>query len=165
MRSRQPDRVFIELADIEQNARQALAQVRAVVRGYRTEGAIAECANARAALTEAGIECSVAHPAAVPAHCSDTLAMVAREAATNVLRHSQAKHCTIRLSTTQRTIQLSVEDDGVGCVDRPEGQGLKGMRERLSALGGRLSVTPRAGGGTSLVAEVPHAVNEAARPA
>jgi two-component system, NarL family, sensor histidine kinase DesK len=144
-----------ELTAIERISRDALAQMRAVVRGYRTEGVMAECANARAALVEAGVECSLGRPGALPANADATLALVLREAVTNVLRHSGARRCDIRFASSDEGFTLTVEDDGRGQAGAAEGNGVKGMRERLAAVGGRLSFLPRAGGGTTLHADVP----------
>ena len=54
-----------------------------------------------------------------------------------------------------RALSLSVEDDGIGGADARSGSGLRGLRDRVEALGGQLSVGPRDGGGTVLVAIVP----------
>jgi two-component system, NarL family, sensor histidine kinase DesK len=65
------------------------------------------------------------------------VALIMREAVTNVVRHSHAKNCRLRLASENGACVLSVEDDGRGGI-QAEGNGLRGMRERIEALGGRL---------------------------
>src|SRR5438034_11571569 len=77
------------------------------------------------------------------------LAWCLREAVTNVIRHSRARHCWIRLTERMGELSLEVTDDGRGFAghdpgtpdtpDSPRGSGLHGVSERLSAVGGRLS--------------------------
>ena len=103
--------------------------------------------------------------AQVPRAHEEALYYVAREALTNVVKHARTTHATVTL-WWGKTVRLVVEDDGVG-FDRPaEAEpgaytyGLAGMRERVAALGGRLRLENRAGGGARVVAELP--VGEAA---
>jgi two-component system sensor histidine kinase DesK len=69
------------------------------------------------------------------------LAWVLRESVTNVVRHSQARSVLIELGPTG----IAVTDDGSGC-DGAEGNGLRGMRERVTGVGGTLAVGPAAPG-------------------
>ncbi|HET6311692.1 MAG TPA: GAF domain-containing protein [Candidatus Nitrosotalea sp.] len=75
-----------------------------------------------------------------------------REALSNVARHAQAGHATIRLARKGNKVVLLIEDDGVGYDVRRDsaGNGLRNMRERASAMGGTLRVTSKAGKGTRL---------------
>jgi two-component system sensor histidine kinase UhpB len=83
-----------------------------------------------------------------------------QEGLTNAARHGGARHATIRISAGADAIHVAVEDDGVGfSAIGSGGLGLKGMRERLAALGGSLSLAARPGGGTLLSAKIPR-VNE-----
>jgi two-component system sensor histidine kinase DesK len=65
------------------------------------------------------------------------LALVVRESVTNVVRHAQAAVCRIRLELTENSYRLEVSDDGCG-GSVEEGNGLRGMRERVEALGGEM---------------------------
>jgi two-component system, NarL family, sensor histidine kinase UhpB len=79
-----------------------------------------------------------------------------QEGLTNAARHGGARHVVIRINATPDAIRVAVEDDGVGLSTMSSGGlGLKGMRERLAALGGSLSLAARPGGGTLLSTEIP----------
>jgi two-component system sensor histidine kinase DesK len=80
------------------------------------------------------------------------LALVLREAVTNVVRHAEAQRCEVRLLKEAAHCRLEIFDDGRGC-DAPEGNGLRGMRERLQTIGG--SLERLTGRGTRLVIQVP----------
>lgn len=150
-----------ELEDVERIAREALADLRGAVAGYRSAGLAAELAGARQALAALGVELQVeADPpalSALPQPAAETFALVLREAVTNVVRHARARRCRVALETPPAGARLVVEDDGRGGPIR-EGTGLSGMRKRLTAAGGTLRIGPRsAGPGTALVAEIPAA--------
>ncbi len=147
-----PDRAKAELAEIQQLTRQALAEIRETVGGLRVARLDHELASARAALAAAGIATNLPaveeHDITVvdPRHRS-VLAWVLREAITNVVRHSDADACTVELQTHG----LRVADDGRGLGGRPEGNGIRGLRERVEMAGGRLSyATGPDGHGTTL---------------
>jgi two-component system sensor histidine kinase UhpB len=86
-----------------------------------------------------------------------------QEGLTNAARHGAAKRVWIAITAMDAVIRVTVEDDGVGFVTQSGGgMGLKGMRERLSALNGELRLGVRPGGGTRLEAMIPRAgVSEA----
>ncbi len=143
-----PDRARRELAEIEQLARGALADVRATVAGVRAVTVSAELAAARSALGAAGITAQLpsSTDAIGPAH-RELAGWVVREGVTNVLRHSGASVCRVRLDAHE----LEVADDGVGPREPSAGaSGLAGLRERVEAGGGRMSVGRSELGGFSL---------------
>jgi len=81
-----------------------------------------------------------------------------QEGLTNAARHGAAKEIWIAIAARDGAIRVTVEDDGVGLVaPGGDGMGLKGMRERLAALGGEMRLSPRPGGGTRLEAVIPRA--------
>jgi two-component system, NarL family, sensor histidine kinase UhpB len=81
-----------------------------------------------------------------------------QEGLTNAARHGAAKEIWIAIAARDGTIRVTVEDDGVGLVAQGgDGMGLKGMRERLAALGGEMRLSPRPAGGTRLEAVIPRA--------
>jgi len=84
------------------------------------------------------------------------LLRAAQEAFTNIRKHSQANSVMVALSPIECGVRLSVSDNGIGVSDEhTEGFGLRGMRARATQVGGTMSVTPTAGGGTTVTVEVP----------
>ncbi|MFE9535993.1 sensor histidine kinase [Streptomyces sp. NPDC006691] len=158
-----PEQAAKEVADIEQVGRQALADVRAAVSGYRRMTLPAELAGARTVLNAAGIQADVPTeaPGGLPAAEEEVLAWVLREAATNVVRHSGARHCTVTLDVCQtldgRFLELRVRDDGrprPGAPAPDPGHGLTGLRERLEKVSGVLE-TEAGRKGFTLTARIP----------
>src|SRR5579863_3464359 len=131
-----PDRAKAEIADVEQTSREALADVRSTIRGYRAQSLEAELKHAKATLETAGVivKSESAEVRLSPAQES-VVALVVREAVTNVVRHARARNCHLRLLPVNGTCRLEIQDDGTGGGD-VEGNGLRGMRERIEALGG-----------------------------
>ncbi|MER7008799.1 DUF4118 domain-containing protein [Dactylosporangium sp. NPDC000555] len=87
---------------------------------------------------------------------------VVSEALTNAARHAHASVVRVRAATRDGILHLSIRDDGVGGADPHRGTGLTGLRDRVEALGGHLTMTSPAGGGTLLMATIPAA---SAKPA
>jgi two-component system, NarL family, sensor histidine kinase DesK len=162
--------VLTELGDIGRVSRQTLHDIREAVSGYRRPTLAIEVITARNALEAAGIgldddaELTIRSGTFGP----DTEAVLAwclREAVTNVVRHSHARHCRIRLTDHHDELTLEVTDDGYGLANPsgsaqdpagPSGSGLRGVSERLAAVGGCLSLGPAANGhGFRLAATVP----------
>ncbi len=131
------ERAQAELADLERLSRDALADVRRAVAGYRDLSLPGSLAQARAALAAAEIEADLPRSTdEVPTHLREVFAWAVREGVTNVIRHSGARRCQVVLEEHR----VEVRDDGRGpCVDAgPEaisGHGLVGLRERAGAVG------------------------------
>ena len=180
------DRAARDVADIERVSRETLHDIRQAVSGYRRRTLAVELAAARSALDAAGIrlDASPGQPqrtGPLGEEREAALAWCLREAVTNVIRHSGAGSCQIRLLEDGGELSLEVADDGrgvsgpgggpgggpgaqaggpAGTTAPPAGSGLHGMSERLSAAGGRLSAGPaqvagESGRGFRLVATVP----------
>jgi two-component system, NarL family, sensor histidine kinase DesK len=152
-----PARARAEMADVEAAARRALAEVRDAVSGYRQVSCAQALAEARSALSGAGI--TIRLPARVPAlpgPVDAALGWVVREATTNVLRHSGARSVTVTLTEDGAEAVLTVTDDGRGPADDTEpGSGLTGLAERVGALGGALTGGAGRDGGYELHAVLP----------
>jgi len=150
---REPERARREIGEVEQIARKALGEVREAITGYRAQGLAAEIARAQKTLDAAGVtlEYQTKPPQLAPAEES-VLSLIVREAVTNIVRHAQASHCRLEFETNGQGTALVVEDDGRGGI-RQEGNGLRGMRERVESMGGRFHVD--SGRGTRLVIEIP----------
>ncbi len=149
------ERARQEIGEVEQIARKALSEVREAIRGYRTDGIAAEIARARRTLDAAGVrlQWQAQSVRLEPAHES-VLSLVLREAVTNILRHAGATSCRLELTADARATHLMVQDDGRGASEY-SGNGLRGMRERVEALGGRLRIDSRQG--TCLTVDIPAA--------
>ncbi|MFC3453083.1 sensor histidine kinase [Amycolatopsis speibonae] len=153
-------RALQEISEVESLTRSALSDIRATVSEYREVSLSAEVAGARAALRAAEIDADLPHAVDnVEPALQRTFGYVLREAVTNVLRHSGAKRVRVRLGKTW----LEIEDDGEG-GEVAAGNGLRGLKERLDAVGGTLTATAPPGGGWLVRAEVPEsAVRSGAR--
>jgi two-component system sensor histidine kinase DesK len=151
---RDPQRAAQEISDVEKTARTALSEVREAIGGYRSQGLPAEMERARNILNAADValSCESTLPK-LTAEAETVLCLTVREAVTNIVRHAAAKHCRMRFATTRDNyLSLLVEDDGTHAVVH-EGNGLRGMRERVQGMGGRFSITTHAG--TALLIELP----------
>jgi two-component system sensor histidine kinase DesK len=148
-----PTRARGEIAEVEQTARRALAEVRETISGYRCEGLAAELTRARRTLELAGVrfECTEPPPRLAPL-IESTLALIVRECVTNIVRHARAARCYLTIVTTPERTLLEISDDGRGGVGH-EGNGLRGVRERLAALGGHVAIDSQQG--TRLRVEIP----------
>ncbi|MEU6411142.1 sensor histidine kinase [Microbispora sp. NPDC046933] len=129
-----------EVADIESVARQALAQVREAVSGYRRRRLSEEIDGARSALAAADVVLGVrTRGTPLPEDLDGLFAWAVREATTNVVRHSGATRCEIDLSYGEEGAVLEIADNGGGGAYAP-GNGLTGLGERVRAAGGDLEV-------------------------
>ncbi|MFC5633804.1 sensor histidine kinase [Streptomyces bullii] len=160
-----------QMVEVQRLAQESQREVREVVRGYREADLGTELAGAQGVLEAAGIDCTVTGSAAgLPVAVQSALGWAVREAATNVLRHGDARTCAVELRVAQGRVVLSVENDGVpqerqrlgGGVGGGRdgggirgGSGLAGLRERLTEIGGTLRAGPAGRGTFRLVAEVP----------
>ena len=79
---------------------------------------------------------------------------VVAEALANVHKHAGARRVVVHATTGERGLAIAVVDDGIGGADQA-GEGLRGLADRVEALGGRLTLDSPAGGGTRLRAEIP----------
>ena len=150
------ERAAAEVADIETVARQALAEVREAVGGYRRPTLEVELEGARVALEAAGIEAEVEPCAtALAEDVEAVLGWAVREGATNVIRHSAARHCRVRLHADARHAGLEVVDDGRGVGPDNGGSGLAGLRDRVAAVRGTGVAGPQTEGGYRLSVEIP----------
>ncbi|REJ74758.1 MAG: sensor histidine kinase [Acidobacteria bacterium] len=149
------DRALHEVREVERISREALSEVRRAVLGFRSLKIGIELAKARMALETAGIGVDLeTSPYDLHADAESVLALALREAVTNVVRHSRATTCSIRLRQHKGSVELTVEDDGRGARGAT-GSGLSGMRERVEATGGLLEIGDGERRGTRLRVVVP----------
>lgn len=139
-----------EIADIEQTARQALAEVRQAVLGYRDKGLAHELRGAENALEAAGVKFEAEIQAeSLPAAVENIVALALREAVTNIIRHSDAKLCRFQVVPKQNRLYVMIADDGSLSSESEDaikcGNGLQGMSERVRALNGDLQLDCKQG--------------------
>ena len=145
-----------EVRDMVALSREALQQVRDAVSGYRQPTLATELMAARVALRAAGMDLEVQQDVgALDRETEAVLGWVIREGCTNVIRHSGAKHCRIHLTRNPGELKIEVANDGWRVPQVPAGNGLRGLEERLSALGGTLDAFALPTAGFRLVATVP----------
>jgi two-component system sensor histidine kinase DesK len=155
-----PSAAAAALQDIEQVARGALRDVRDAVAGYRETNLAVELAGAREMLEGAGISVRWQELGGeLPPEAETVLAWAVREGATNVLRHSRARECLVRLDRRNGSAVLEMVDDGVGAAEPADasrlGNGLRGLGERVAAVGGEMMAAPVQGRGFRLAVRVP----------
>jgi len=160
------ERARKQLELIARTARENLAEARALVAGLAPAPLAAESlGDALSRLTRrageesgAGSEFEVLGTARpVGTNAEVVLLRVCQEALANVRKHSSATKVAVTLSYTAEQVTLTVSDDGSGFnPDEPtSGYGLRGMRARVSEIGGTFAVRSPAGAGTTVTAEVP----------
>jgi two-component system, NarL family, sensor histidine kinase DesK len=160
------DRARDEILQVADVSRRTLHDIREAISGYRRPTLAVEVITARAALEAAGItprddDALTLLSGRVDADAEAALAWCLREAVTNVIRHSGAHDCWMRLARRGDELSLEVRDDGAGAGPTADdglpaagGTGLRGMSERLCAVGGTLEIRPGPGG-FRLLAVVP----------
>jgi signal transduction histidine kinase len=84
-----------------------------------------------------------------------TAYFVVSEALANVAKYASATRATVSAECPGNSLRVEVADDGVGGADPSSGSGLRGLADRVAAVGGNLSVVSPTGGGTRVVAEIP----------
>src|SRR5262249_41356939 len=126
---REPGLAAAELDDIESVTRTALAEVREAGQGYRQLGLAEALKNARTPPAPEGLDCTpTTREVALPADAAAALAWAVREGTPNVIRHSHALHCAIRVRTDGHRAAVEIEDDGSAERSAAPGSGLDGLR-------------------------------------
>src|SRR6056297_2041272 len=150
-----PEQAGEEMRSVQDTARQALADVREAIGGIRTQELDEAIEQVRSGLRAADVELNYERDPdlALSKQREAMLALVIREAATNVIRHAQASQCRIELRREPNgEVSLEISDNGRGRI-KAEGGGIQGMFARIEALGGRLDIS--ADHGHRLRAELP----------
>jgi two-component system sensor histidine kinase DesK len=153
------ERALGELRDARTLLRNSIGEMQTVVAGMRDVSLRGEIANACTILNSAGVSTTTDIASVVLDNAvAEALAWIVREGSTNVLRHSDSTHCDISLRVDRGRAVLRVANDGpaIKVTRAPSGgHGIRGMRERLNALGGRLTARSEKDGGFMLEASVP----------
>ena len=151
-----PPRAQQEMTEVERVARHALAEVRAAVTGMRRSDLASEIISARLMLEASGVSFDSELPegSALPPAVEAPLALVLREAVTNIHRHARASAASVRFVHDKARFQMHISDNGCGGL-AAHGNGVSGMRERVRALGGSMEIDSPKRRGTCLRIEVP----------
>jgi signal transduction histidine kinase len=164
---RNPEQAETALATIKEASKEALTELRALIGVLRADGegaplapvaSLAGLEELAARTSQAGVSTAVdveGDLTAVPAGLGAAAFRISQEAMTNVVRHSGASRARIRVVVGADALELSVVDNGRGPAGAGEGTGLRGMRERASALGGSVTLRSEAGGGARIDAWLP----------
>ncbi|GAA2815533.1 sensor histidine kinase [Kitasatospora aburaviensis] len=151
-----PDRARTEIEQALGVSRESVSDLRSLVRGYRQPSLESELEGVRSVLRSAGITCRTDKvPPGVPQPLQDVAGWVVREGVTNVLRHSAATECRIKLRVDDGRLLVEVANDRARPTGTSDGNGLRGLRERLTDLSGELTAGPDGTGGFRLLAHAP----------
>lgn len=171
------ERLAAEIQDIEMVARTTLQEVREAVSNYRQPALLNELHGAQEMLAAAGIAFhyednnDTGDLGTLPTPIEAALAWAIREGVTNIIRHSRAHSCTIRVSRTKENAHVEITDDGTGAIkevaagqpadtssahgNNRHGNGLRGLAERISALDGQFEAGSFNGDGFCLAISLP----------
>ncbi len=138
---------------------EALAELRELARGIHpsvlTDLGLKPALRALAARSPQPVELVETDLPHLPDLVAATAYYVAAESVTNALKHAAADHIRIEADVRHGVLRLAVADDGTGGADPARGTGLTGLRDRVSAVGGTLTVRGEPGAGTSVTALLP----------
>ncbi|WP_307285064.1 sensor histidine kinase [Bacillus sp. SORGH_AS_0510] len=140
-----PERARLEAKEMEVTSRAALKQVRELVSDMRAATIAEELIQVQQILRAAGItyqyEGEVDFSTISP-FTQNIISMCVREAATNVVKHSRATHCSVSIKFFSEKMNIVIRDDGMGVSkSRAFGNGLRGMEERLALVDGGVTLT------------------------
>ncbi|GAA1616508.1 sensor histidine kinase [Actinoplanes couchii] len=160
LHTRSPDGAFEALANIRTASKEALHEVRTVLNVLREPDltGLPELFR-RAGAAGVGIRSTVEAPK-LPVPAGAAVYRIVQEALTNTIRHAHATSAEVRIVREGDRLTVTVDDDGRASPGPPSallsvGNGLRGMAERIAALGGRFQAGPRPGGGFRVRAELP----------
>ncbi|UPG84713.1 sensor histidine kinase [Luteibacter aegosomatis] len=150
-----PARAQQEMDEVERVARHTLGEVRSAVTGLRAGDLASELVSARVMLEASGITLQTSLPERLdlPESVQASLALVLREAVTNIHRHSQASTARVDITRNGKDFSMRISDNGRGGL-AAHGNGVSGMRERVRQIGGTLAIDSPAKQGTTLTVGV-----------
>jgi signal transduction histidine kinase len=137
----------------------ALDELRELARGIHpailTDRGLAPALEALAGRATQPVDCEIELDRRPPASVEGVAYFVIAEALTNVIKYAQAAHATIRARYEGDDLVVEMQDDGVGGVDERRGSGLQGLRDRVGALDGTITVVSESGAGTLIQGRIP----------
>jgi signal transduction histidine kinase len=169
-----PDQVASSLEAIKRTSREALAELRTTLEVFQADSeetlspppGLARLDDLVDGLQSAGREVTLVHEQSdddlreVPAAVDQAAFRIIQESLTNVVRHATAAHATVRVFRQAGMLAVEVSDDGPAVSVPPDGNGIRGMRERARAVGGTVRVAVREPSGLVVRADLPLAEGE-----
>jgi signal transduction histidine kinase len=147
------------LVDASQQLLQGLAELRDLARGIHpaivTDSGLAAAIESLVELSHVTVALDVHIPGRLPAAVETTGYFLISEALANVAKHASAGSARLSAKVVTTCLLIEVADDGVGGADPARGSGLRGLEDRLAALGGTLRIESPYLGGTRLQARLP----------
>jgi signal transduction histidine kinase len=170
-----PDQVASSLEAIKKTSREALAELRTTLEVFRADAeeprsplpGLDRLDDLIDGLRSAGRDVTLIREQSgddlqeVPAAVDQAAFRIIQESLTNVVRHAPAAHATVRLTRQAGTLTIEVYDDGPAVSVSPDGNGIRGMRERARAVGGAVRVSVREPSGLAVRADLPLVGGEA----
>jgi signal transduction histidine kinase len=148
-----------ELSRVATGLADAVAELQELSRGIHpailSQGGLGPALRTLARRSPIPVELDVATDTRLPEPIEVAAYYVASEALANAAKHAQASRIEVSLAPRNRSMLLSIRDDGVGGADPARGSGLVGLTDRVETLGGSIHVQSRPGDGTQITAELP----------
>jgi signal transduction histidine kinase len=147
------------LQRVSEQLEHSLAELRRLAAGLHprelAESGLAGALDALASRSPVPVELELELPERLPVEAERTAYFVCSEGLANIAKYAHASRARVTLGMVRARLRVAVADDGVGGADPGAGTGLRGLADRVEALGGALSVDSPPGAGTCLVAELP----------
>ena len=147
------------LQRVSEQLEHSLADVRRLAAGLHPRelatGGLGEALGALAARSPVPVELELELPGSLPAEAARSVYFVCSEGLANVAKYADASRAHLAVVTIASGLRVEVADNGRGGADPAAGSGLRGLADRVEALGGKLAIDSPPGAGTSLVAELP----------
>ena len=170
-----PDQVASSLEAIKKTSREALAELRTTLEVFRADAeeprsplpGLDRLDDLIDGLRSAGRDVTLLRAQSgddlqeVPAAVDQAAFRIIQESLTNIVRHAPAAHATVRLTREAGTLTIEVYDDGPAVSVPPDGNGIRGMRERARAVGGAVRVSVGEPTGLAVRADLPLVRGEA----
>jgi signal transduction histidine kinase len=147
------------LASADQELKQALAEIRELARGIHpvvlSRAGLGAALRSLAERSMVPVRIATTPEGRFPPPLEAAMYFIVSESLANVAKHARASRATVSVTNSDGWLRAEVSDDGIGGADAASGSGLRGLEDRVAALGGRLRIDSPAEGGTSVVAELP----------
>jgi signal transduction histidine kinase len=159
---RDPEAARAMLARAREQLASGLSELRDLARGIHptvlTERGLEAALTALAQRAPLPVDLSVAVPGRLDPTIEAAAYFLVSEALTNVSKHAKAHRVAVEIAATDDTVEVTIADDGAGGADTAKGSGLRGLADRVTAVGGRLDISSPPGQGTRLTARLPASV-------